>query len=150
MLLVELNFGKRNSKRKHEYEHYSQLLGRFFNPSLFPGLCPCTSAPLTDRHLKLLDFFAVLKVDKYVLNAQWMGRKRMDRSPIARAFIAKAVYDLPTTDMLIDLLHSDSSLRKICGFETKKADTQLLRRFHGRLPTSSQDRSGQSTSCRVG
>ena len=91
-----------------------------FQSSLFPGLCPCTSAPLTDRHLKLLDFFAVLKVDKYVLNAQWMGRKRMDRSPIARAFIAKAVYDLPTTDMLIDLLHSDSSLRKICGFETKR------------------------------
>src|SRR5450756_177969 len=38
-----------------------------------------------------------------------------DRRPLARAFVAKAVYNLPTTRVLIDFLHNMPSLRKICG-----------------------------------
>ena len=91
-----------------------------FQHSLLPDLCPCNSEPLTHRHLKLLDIFDVVKVHRYVSTVQWMGRKRTDRCCIARAFIVKAVFDLPTTEMLIELLHSDSSLRKICGFEIRR------------------------------
>jgi hypothetical protein len=35
---------------------------------------------------------------------------------MARSFVAKAVYNLDNTRMLIDLLHNMPPLRKICGF----------------------------------
>ncbi len=50
---------------------------------------------------------------------RWMGRTPEDRRPIARAFVAKAVYDLPTTRMLIEMLHTMPNLRMICGFVRK-------------------------------
>jgi hypothetical protein len=48
---------------------------------------------------------------------QRRGRRRKDLKPLARAFIAKMVYNLPTTKSLIDRLHSDKTLRQICGWE---------------------------------
>jgi hypothetical protein len=36
---------------------------------------------------------------------------------LARAFVAKAVYDLPTTRALIDMLHASPTLRRLCGWE---------------------------------
>ena len=40
-----------------------------------------------------------------------------NRHGIANAYVAKAVYSIPTTRMLIDRLKSDCVLRRICGFE---------------------------------
>jgi hypothetical protein len=48
-----------------------------------------------------------------------MGRARLDRRPIARAFVVKAVYNFPTTDMLIERLQFDRTLRRICGWERR-------------------------------
>jgi hypothetical protein len=42
-----------------------------------------------------------------------------DRRAIARAFVAKAVYNMTTTVALIDRLLNDKSLRRICGWERK-------------------------------
>ena len=39
-----------------------------------------------------------------------------DRAAMARAFVAKAVYDLPTTRGLRDRLDTDVVLRRICGW----------------------------------
>ena len=50
-----------------------------------------------------------------------LGRPAKDRAPIARAFVAKAVYDIPTTRMLLDRLATDVALRRICGWERKRA-----------------------------
>jgi hypothetical protein len=47
------------------------------------------------------------------------GRPPEDRTAIARAFIAKQVYDIPTRRMLLDRLESDANLRRICGWERK-------------------------------
>ncbi len=47
------------------------------------------------------------------------GRPPADRTAIARAFIAKMVYDMPTTRVLIDRLQSDPPLRRLCGWEGK-------------------------------
>ena len=38
---------------------------------------------------------------------------------IAKAFVAKAVYQMPTTRALLDRLATDISLRRICGWERK-------------------------------
>ncbi|WP_425511187.1 transposase [sulfur-oxidizing endosymbiont of Gigantopelta aegis] len=43
-----------------------------------------------------------------------VGRPSAEPSVIARAFIAKAVYNMPTTIILIDRLESDIKIRRIC------------------------------------
>jgi hypothetical protein len=43
-----------------------------------------------------------------------------ERAPIARAFVAKAVYNMPTTRTLLDRLECDQKLRRICGWEKKE------------------------------
>jgi Transposase domain (DUF772) len=70
---------------------------------------------------KLIDVVKVLEfvnIEKFLPIRQGLvGRPAKYRSPIARAFVAKAVLDLPTTEALIDRLQSDLSLRRICGLE---------------------------------
>ena len=70
------------------------------------------------------------------------------RAAMARAFVAKAVYDMPTTRVLLDRLDTDAALRRLCGWEKKSAvpsesvfsrafvefaDTQLPQRVHEAL-----------------
>jgi Transposase DDE domain/Transposase domain (DUF772) len=72
---------------------------------------------------KLIDVIKVLefvKIERFVPSSQGLvGRPTEYRSQIARAFVAKAVLDLPTTEALIDRLQSDPSLRRICGFQRR-------------------------------
>ena len=72
---------------------------------------------------KLIDVIKVLEfvnIERFVPSSQGLvGRPAEYRSPIARAFVAKAVLDLPTTEALIDRLQSDISLRRICGFQSR-------------------------------
>jgi hypothetical protein len=49
------------------------------------------------------------------------GRPPQDRHALARAFVAKAVLDLPTTAGLIERLAVDATLRRRCGFERASA-----------------------------
>jgi hypothetical protein len=51
---------------------------------------------------------------------QGVGRKRDDRLAILEAFVAKAVYNFPTTKMLIAYLHDSKNLRRLCGWESKE------------------------------
>ncbi len=44
------------------------------------------------------------------------GRPAEDRAALARAFAAKAVFNLPTTRALIDRLQVDGTLRRLCGW----------------------------------
>ena len=72
---------------------------------------------------KLIDVIRVLEfvnIERFVSSGPGLvGRPAEYRSPIARAFVAKAVLDLPTTEALIDRLQSDISLRRICGFQSR-------------------------------
>lgn len=49
----------------------------------------------------------------------YVGRPEEDRVALAHAFIAKAVYNLPTTRALIDRLHCDPITRRLCGWERR-------------------------------
>jgi hypothetical protein len=57
-----------------------------------------------------------------------MGRKEVNRQWMARAFLAKAVYDLPTTDLLIEMLKLQPTLRRLCGF-ARNADVPSASTF---------------------
>src|SRR4051812_41645866 len=46
-----------------------------------------------------------------------VGRPPAERAALARAFVAKAVFNFPTTRLLITLLASDKTLRQLCGWQ---------------------------------
>jgi hypothetical protein len=50
----------------------------------------------------------------------WIGRPCKDRLAIASAFVAKAVYGFSLTRQLLERLHQDGQLRRICGWETAR------------------------------
>jgi hypothetical protein len=45
------------------------------------------------------------------------GRKRKNHISMAKAFIAKAIYNFETTDILIDYLKGCKNIRRLCGWE---------------------------------
>lgn len=115
---------------------------------LFPWL-EKDLGPLTEKQQQLVQTLEIIRIESLVPR-QFMvpGRPLKDRAAIARAFVAKAVYDMPTTRVLLDRLATDVSLRRICGWESKRAvpsesvfsrafaefaDTQLTQRVHEAL-----------------
>ena len=88
--------------------------------NLFPHLKECCNDPLTQIQKDLVTSLELIEIERYVSSSSWMGRTPEDRRPIARAFVAKAVYDLPTTRMLVEMLHTMPNLRMICGFVRKR------------------------------
>ena len=89
--------------------------------SLFPQLSECLDDPLTEKLRQVVSVLEIVRIEEQpiCLYRQNMGRKRSDRRAIARAFVVKAVYDFPTTEMLIERLLFDRTLRRICGWESR-------------------------------
>lgn len=59
-------------------------------------------------------------MEEFVISTYGLpGRPAADRTAIARAFVAKMIYNMPTTRILLDRLQSDRPLRRICGWEQK-------------------------------
>src|SRR6202140_2245491 len=74
--------------------------------------------PLTAQHERLIIVLDVARIEAFV--QMWPGlpgRPLEDRHALARAFVAKAVLDLPTTSGLIERLAVDATLRRLCGWE---------------------------------
>jgi len=63
---------------------------------------------------------ALLKPDGLLRRYEWVGRgcPPHSRSALLRAFLAKGIYQLPTTNRLIEELRSHASLRRVCGWES--------------------------------
>ena len=87
----------------------------------------------------------------FLITAVTSEDHQKNRAAIARAFVAKAVYNIPDTKALIERLKSDKNLRKICGFETvysipaessfsrafqSFADSQLPKKTHEAMITA--------------
>ena len=72
-------------------------------------------SPALGKVIRVLEF---TQIDRFIPSSRGcVGRPPQDRVALARAFVAKAVLDLPTTEALIDRLQADQALRRICGFE---------------------------------
>lgn len=93
----------------------SDLRGRL-QDDLFPYLEE-SLGPLGPKYQQLVTVFEMAPVGGHI--AQWSGgrgRPPVDRVPLARAFIAKTVFNIPTTADLIDRLTHDKTLRRLCGW----------------------------------
>lgn len=108
-----------DTKRSHyEFEaNYIPILGKNSRHS-FPPIRR-RPTPLTQKQQQLISILEIIRIEEFVIPfcPGFRGRPEKSRRAILRAFAAKAVYNMPTTRMLIERLHSDSSLRRISGFE---------------------------------
>jgi transposase len=105
--------------------------------------------PLTQKQQQLITILEVVRIEQLIPDYRgYEGRPQKTRAAIARSFVAKAVYNMPTTRALWERLHSDKSLRRICGWENSRqipseatfsramkdfAETQLPQRVHEAL-----------------
>ena len=121
---------------------------RSLQAALFPWL-ERDLGPLTEKQQQLVQVLEIIRIEDFIPeHFRVPGRPPKDRACIARAFAAKAVYDMPTTRMLLDRLSTDVSLRRLCGWERKSeipsesvfsrafavfAATQLNQRVHESL-----------------
>lgn len=78
--------------------------------------------PLTEKQQQLVQVLEIIRIEDFIPSCfRLPGRPARDRACIARGFVAKAVYDMPTTRMLLDRLDTDVALRRLCGWERKSA-----------------------------
>jgi hypothetical protein len=80
-------------------------------------------SPKEEKLIKILDF---AEIETFVSTVQITNPPK-DREEMARAFIAKSIYNFQTTRALIDRLTVDKTLRILCGW-----------RYHTHLPSESK------------
>jgi hypothetical protein len=112
--------------------------------SLFPHLQECLPV-MTHRHRQLVLVLEVVRIEEHVPPSwmQWRGRKCKDRKALARAFVAKACYNEPTTKTFLDRLSVDETLRRICGWEMRShipSESTFSRAFEEFTAASLADR----------
>ena len=75
--------------------------------------------PLSPQEQRLVQILELLKLEKHVDCLGWKGNGRHPQSRLfmARAFVAKALLNIPTTKELIRQLGSSTNLRRLCGWE---------------------------------
>jgi len=87
-----------------------------FQGELFPFLEE-TIGFLTESHKTLVTVLDMTRLEAFVPHWHGLpGRPLAERSALARAFVAKAVLNLPTTRMLIERVEADKTLRRLCGW----------------------------------
>jgi len=88
--------------------------------TLFPALKEeLRLEELSHKEQKLIKILDFAQIEKNITVVSITNTPK-DREEIARAFIAKSVYNLQTTRDLIDRLHCDRTLRIICGWRYKQ------------------------------
>ena len=90
--------------------------------SLFPWLEEELD-PLSEKEQQFVQVVSLTDLEKNMTQYHWYGRgrKRKDRVSIAKAFIAKSIYNFETTDILIEYLHGCKNLRRLCGWEYSRS-----------------------------
>jgi len=88
---------------------------------LFPNLEEAMG-PLTERQKRLIAILEMIRIEDFIQRpiVGLPGRPQEDRQAIARAYVAKMVYNIPTNVMLIEQLKNDVNLRWICGWEMRQ------------------------------
>ncbi len=97
------------------------LRDRYF--SIEHDLFPMVEEELGELTAKMKEFLRIVELvqpGRFITEAlRWcgLGRPMKDREKMLLAFFLKAVYDLPTTKVLIENLKTSPSLRRLCGWE---------------------------------
>ena len=94
-------------------------LWRHLQRQLFPVLTE-ELGELGEKDRQFVQVVALLPLGRWIHRYDWSGwgRPPHERIWMLHGFIAKAVYQFPTTEALIDALGARSTLRRLCGWES--------------------------------
>jgi hypothetical protein len=89
--------------------------------TLFPAIEKELAAPLGEKGELFVTVAELAHPEDFCGRFEWQGAgcPRRHRLPILLAFIAKAVWNFPTTRALLDRLAHDQMLRRLCGWERR-------------------------------
>ena len=110
-----------NISFKNTSSGISKMWNKILNleSTLFPALQEeLRLEELSHKEQKLVKILDFAQIEKNITVASITNIPK-DREEIARAFIAKSVYNIQTTRDLIDRLHNDITLRILCGWRYK-------------------------------
>jgi IS5 family transposase len=96
-----------------------QLLSQFsnvFQGELFSAMEESLGR-LSSKHQRFAMTLGMLGLDGFVTVQHGRGRPAHDRAAIGRAFVAKAIWNLPTTRATLDRLQVDVVMRRMCGWD---------------------------------
>ena len=126
----------------------------FFQGELFPWM-EDTVGPLSERHRHLVMVLEMAPIERLLPYPRGgRGRPLEERAALARAFVAKAVFNVVTTRLLIDRLSVDRTLRQLCGWQragkvpsestfsrafAEFAESELAERLHAAVIAATQD-----------
>jgi hypothetical protein len=112
LFIAEVNNLERHglmSKISQSWSHIQTTLFRFLATEV---------SPLTATEKRFVATLDLIELDRFIPMTRWIrGRPSKDRTALARAFVAKSIFQLTTTRQLIAHLHSNSNLRRLCGWE---------------------------------
>ena len=125
-----------------------------FQQELFPRL-ESELGPMGERYELFVAVLELVRVEALLPYFRGQaGRPEEDRAALARAFIAKAVFDVPTTRGLIERLEVDGRLCRLCGWSgagrlpseatfsrafSEFAESRLANRLHETLIARTMD-----------
>jgi hypothetical protein len=112
LFIAEVNNQERPglmSKLSQSWSHIQTSLFRFLETEV---------SPLTATEKRFVATLDLIELDRFI-PMTWLtrGRPSKDRTALARAFVAKPIFQLATTRQLMAHLHSNSTLRRLCGWE---------------------------------
>jgi Transposase domain (DUF772) len=85
--------------------------------NLIPLLEECWEWPLTEKERQLVSILELVRIEKFAVRLpRRFGRKPRERQALARALVAKAVYNHPHTRATMEALRGSPLFRRICGF----------------------------------
>jgi hypothetical protein len=85
---------------------------------LLPWLDDVMDGPLGPKHQLLVTILVLLRIEAFLPSWRGLvGRPPAERAALARAFVAKAVFNFPTTSLLVVMLRADKTLRRLCGWQ---------------------------------
>ena len=98
------------SNISHVWDHIQATLFSFLEEEL--------ASPLTDKQKRLAAILELIRIEEFIPARWWhLGRPPKDRVALAKAFVAKMVYNCLTTRELMDRVESIPNLRRLCGWE---------------------------------
>lgn len=118
-----------------------QLLGQYghiLQQWLFPRLEESLGA-LSEKLQLLVKVLGLVNIEAALPRCgRRVGRPAHERVFLARAFVAKAILNLPTTRALIDRIKADIQLRRLCGWEwvSQVPDETIFSRAFAEFATS--------------
>jgi Transposase DDE domain/Transposase domain (DUF772) len=128
---------------RHLLSQFSNILQNVLFPALTEEL-----GGLSEAHQNFVRVIAMLELDRFVPVRSGPGRPGHNRANLLRAFVAKSVFQIPHTRALLDRLHCDVVLLRLCGWEraaklpdetifsrafAEFASTELPQRVHAAL-----------------